>query len=119
MPESFLRDNLVTIKQAIDLIEKRFDSIRRPEDFIADEEGLMRMDAISMRLQVIGEKVKSIERKNQGLLALHGIDVLPIIRFRDFISHHYEDADYEILFNLCQVHLPELKDKILLLLREL
>lgn len=66
-----------------------------------------------MRLQVIGERFKKLDAKVPGLLESYGIDPKPIIRFRDFISHHYEEADYEVLYNVCKVHLPELKMKIL------
>jgi uncharacterized protein with HEPN domain len=40
----------------------------------------------------------------------------PIIRFRDFISHHYDKADHEVLFDLCKNDLPDLKGKILQIL---
>jgi uncharacterized protein with HEPN domain len=32
-----------------------------------------------------------------------------IIRFRDFISHHYEMLDYEIVFEICEDYLPKLE----------
>jgi uncharacterized protein with HEPN domain len=34
----------------------------------------------------------------------------PIIRFRDFISHHYDKADHEVLFDLCKNDLPDFED---------
>ncbi|MBL7792177.1 MAG: DUF86 domain-containing protein [Saprospiraceae bacterium] len=118
MPDGVIGEALETIQHAIELIENRFSAIHRPEDFVASESGIILMDAIAMRLQVIGEKVKTIEKKSPGLLHSYGIDVQPIVRFRDFVSHHYEDADYEILFNLCHVHLPDFKNKILQVLKD-
>ena len=32
-----------------------------------------------------------------------------IIRFRDFISHHYEMLDYEIIYQICNEYLPQLE----------
>jgi uncharacterized protein with HEPN domain len=74
------------------------------------------MDSISMRLQLLGEKIKKIDQKSPGLLEKFGIDPYPIIRFRDFISHHYDKADHEVLFDLCKNDLPDLKNKILQIL---
>jgi len=32
-----------------------------------------------------------------------------IIRFRDFISHHYEMLDFEIVYEICKDYLPALE----------
>lgn len=31
-----------------------------------------------------------------------------IARFRDLVSHHYEQVDYEIVYDICKNHLPKL-----------
>ncbi|MFN0015890.1 MAG: HepT-like ribonuclease domain-containing protein, partial [Saprospiraceae bacterium] len=64
-----------------------------------------------MRLLLIGEKIKSIEQKFPGLLARHGIDARPIIRTRDFLSHHYEDIDIDAIMLICKINLPDLEIK--------
>ncbi len=73
------------------------------------------MDGIAMRLQVIGETVKKVDGDHPGLLQKYGIDSQPIIRFRDFISHHYDEADYIVLYDICVTHLPVLKEKLTIL----
>ncbi|MGK2864604.1 MAG: HepT-like ribonuclease domain-containing protein [Chitinophagaceae bacterium] len=35
-------------------------------------------------------------------------DVEKIIKFRDFISHHYEKLDRDIIFEICRDDIPEL-----------
>lgn len=35
------------------------------------------------------------------------------ICFRDFISHHYEKLDTDIIFEICQNDIPILKQKII------
>ena len=35
-----------------------------------------------------------------------------IIKFQDFISHHYEKLDYEVIFNICEIDLPPFKEVI-------
>jgi uncharacterized protein with HEPN domain len=71
--------------------------------------------SIVTRLQAIGENIKSILRKENHLeIEYPEIEWFKIIRFRDFISHHYEMLDYEIVFEICENFLPNLKKVILL-----
>ncbi|MBX2889379.1 MAG: DUF86 domain-containing protein [Saprospiraceae bacterium] len=53
-----------------------------------------------------------------GIFQPYGIESQPIIRFRDFISHHYENADHEVIFDVCQNNVPDLHAKIKLMLKE-
>ena len=66
--------------------------------------------------EVVGEKVKKIDQLSPGLLEQHGINSKPIIRMRDFLSHHYEDVDYNSIVETCRDHLPDLAQKISTLL---
>jgi uncharacterized protein with HEPN domain len=70
------------------------------------------MDAISMRLLSLAELIKRFETHQPGLFLKYDIDPQPIIRFRDFIAHHYDDSDYEIIFDVCVQHLPILKKSL-------
>ena len=45
---------------SITLIEERFERIHGRDDFLEDHNGLEKLDAISMRLQSIGEAIKNI-----------------------------------------------------------
>lgn len=66
-----------------------------------------------MRLQVIGELIKSIQNKDQNFLKQYDqISWNEIIRMRNKISHHYLDLDVEIVFNICKENIPELKKVI-------
>ncbi|PJZ64864.1 toxin-antitoxin system antitoxin subunit [Leptospira wolffii] len=96
--------------ESIIVIESRFRKIKSTDDFIGSEEGDILLDAIAMRLQAIGENVKSISKSHPEILDLYpDVDWRNIIRFRDIISHHYEGLDYEIVFNVCSEKIPELK----------
>lgn len=109
MPDSTVADSLHHILHSLDLIEERFSAITVPEDFVRSAEGILLLDAISMRLQTVCEHVKRIETKVPGAFQTVHFDPLPIIRFRDFISHHYDEADYEIIFDICTHHLHSLR----------
>ncbi|MBK9017641.1 MAG: DUF86 domain-containing protein [Saprospiraceae bacterium] len=87
-------------------------NIQKADDFVDTEAGQLIMDAIAIRLQVIGETTKKIDLQFPDFLPAIGIDPKPIIRFRDFISHHYDEADYEVLYEICTKHLPALKEKL-------
>ena len=66
-----------------------------------------------MRLQVIGESVKRIQKKDLSLLNGYvEIEWDKIARFRDLVSHHYEHVDHEIVYDICQNHIPRLKNVI-------
>jgi|GEM_PF-6584459 len=56
-----LQNRLATLLEAIELIERRMSNIHTAEDFVDTEEGLLIMDAIAIRLQVIGETTKKID----------------------------------------------------------
>ncbi|MCF8143021.1 MAG: DUF86 domain-containing protein [Deltaproteobacteria bacterium] len=57
------------------------------------------LDAISMRLQVIGESVKRIQKKGSSLLSRFAeIEWDKIARFRDLVSHHYDHVDHKIVY---------------------
>jgi len=67
------------------------------------------LDAISMRLQVIGESVRRIQKRDPAFLAAYpDIEWDKIARFRDLVSHHYEHVDHEVTFDICKNHIPKL-----------
>ncbi len=66
------------------------------------------LDAISMRLQVIGESVKQIQKLNPLFPEqCSEIEWDKIAKFRDLVSHHYEHVDHEVVFDICKVHVPK------------
>lgn len=74
------------------------------------ENGNILLDSIVTRLQAICENLKKVLKHNKGLMQKYpNIEWEKIIRFRDLVSHHYEKLDYEVVFDICQSDLPELK----------
>ena len=101
---------LEIILDHIHVVQKRFINISTPSDFVATEEGRILLDAIVTRLQAIGENCKSIiTKKSLNTTNYPEIQWDKIIRFRDFISHHYEMLDYEIVFEICKNYIPVLE----------
>jgi len=99
------------ILEHINVCNERFKSIQQASDFISTKEGNTILDAIVTRLQAIGENLKRILKHKPELSKKYPtVNWNDIIQFRDFISHHYELLDYEIVFDICKVHLPLLKE---------
>ncbi|MBG6111988.1 uncharacterized protein with HEPN domain [Flavobacterium sp. CG_23.5] len=110
MYDAVYKYSLETILEHINICNKRFSEINTPFDFVSTEYGKTLLDAIVTRLQAIGENIKNTSRKH-NLLEINYPDMEwnKIIRFRDFISHHYEMLDYEIVYQICENYLPKLE----------
>lgn len=118
MRDDIILENLQLISASLDLISKRFSKICHPDDFVSDESGVLILDAIAMRLQVVGESLKKIDKKDRAFLRGYGdINWDNIMRLRDIVSHHYDRVDHEIIFDICKNHLPELRKTIRNMLR--
>jgi uncharacterized protein with HEPN domain len=95
------------------LVESRFSKINSADDLVSSAEGVLILDAIAMRLQVVGELLKKISRMNKSLLENYPeIEWDKIMRLRDIVSHHYEKVDHEIIFDICAHHIPRLRSTI-------
>ena len=113
MSEHEITDNLDLMIESINLVQERFSKILEADDFIGSTEGVTLLDAISMRLQVIGELVKKIQKADPVfLLGYAEIDWKKIAKFRDLVSHHYEHVDHEIVYDICKTHIPKLNEVV-------
>ena len=98
------------VSQHVLQIKEYTKSIKNSDDYEISFEGVTLFDATMMRLQALGENLKQIELKAPEFLERHSeIDWEKIIRFRDFISHHYEKLESEIIFEICTVFIPKLE----------
>ncbi len=115
MDKSNNEELLKFILESIVLIKGRFETITSSDDFIDDSDGLMRLDAISMRLQSIGEALKNIDKRDRAFL-LKVADKgywSNIIKTREILTHHYIDIDSETIFMICDEKLEDLEEKVL------
>jgi uncharacterized protein with HEPN domain len=109
MSKDEIIDNLDFILQSIELITERFSQIKAADDFVVNAAGITLLDAITMRLQVIGETVKQIQKTNPTFFNSYPeIEWGKIAKFRDFVSHHYEHVDHEIVYDICRMHITTL-----------
>ena len=57
---SLLLELLLEVEEAIGRIERRFATINHADDFISSDDGLDRLDAVSMMLIAISENIRRI-----------------------------------------------------------
>jgi len=113
MPDVLITDNLQDIISSIELIEQRFKSIAGVDDFVLSEAGMLLLDSICMRLQIVGELMKKIQKIDASVFGKYQeIEWQNIMKLRDIISHHYEHVDHEIIYDICKNHLPKLKKAV-------
>jgi uncharacterized protein with HEPN domain len=101
---------LEQISNAIQRIQRRFESIRSVDDFTSSEAGVEKLDAICMQLIAVGESLKNPDRMTESNLLpkYPGIDWKKIKGMRDIISHHYFDVDAELIYDVCENHVGKL-----------
>ncbi len=106
---------LSNIMTAIERIERRFNGIDNPDDFVMDNDGIDRLDGITMMLIAMGEQIKRLDE----ILDIDMDERYPEVDWkgakgiRDFLSHHYFIVDAEVIFDVCQNKLNGLKRAIL------
>jgi uncharacterized protein with HEPN domain len=101
---------LLQILTAAERIRRRARGITSPDDFIADDEGIDKLDAICMMLIAIGESLKKLDKITDGELLTRypDIDWTGAKGMRDIISHHYFDLNAEVVYDVCITKLPQL-----------
>ena len=110
MHEQEIADCLDLMLDSIKLIDSRFLKVKSPGEFVQSSEGVTLLDAIAMRLQVIGESVRKIQKMDPSFFDSYSdVEWNKIARFRDLVSHHYDQVDHEIVYDICKVHIPNLK----------
>ena len=120
MHDQRIRENLQDILESIELVRARFSKIDKPDDFVSNPEGVLLLDSISMRLQMVGELVKKVSKLDERILQEHPeIEWTNIMKMRDLISHHYNQIDHEIIYDVCKNNLSGLKKVIKVILEKL
>jgi uncharacterized protein with HEPN domain len=109
--KALILEILDEIDEAIRRIERRFSEINSPDDFIENDSGLDRLDAIAMMLISIGENIKRIDKITKGLLLPHYPEIhWPGVKgVRDILAHDYFNIDAEEIYSICANDLEPLK----------
>jgi len=104
-----IKGKLTNVQSALTTIEKRFREV--PDaDFFRSEKGKERRDGICMLFQAAGETFKQIDEKTNKTFLSRYPEIIwkDVIGFRNIIAHDYFEIDEDVLFAICQTHLPPL-----------
>lgn len=111
------------MKEDLAFIEHILESINAIEEFSKglDKEKLilnrLKQSAIIREIEIIGEAVKNI---SETLKNKHPeIAWKEISGTRDKIIHHYFGVDWNIVWDIIKINIPDLKNKILKIKKEL
>jgi len=102
------------IDEAIRRIERRFSGINEPDDFIRDDDGLDRLDGISMMLIAISENIRKIDK----IIGKATFNKYPDVNWgevkgiRNILAHDYFDTDHDEVYAICSVELEYLKQTL-------
>ena len=107
-------DKLNQISESIEIIQQRRKGFQTVDDCLQSMFGMTILDAYILRIQVIGETIKSIDDKTKGnLFSLYPeIPWKKIIGLRNIISHEYANIDYDVIWLVMTQHLLTLSTTI-------
>ena len=103
------------IDDSILLLMKWNQEVNGADDYLLSPEGMKNLAASCMLIEAIGESVKKIDRKTDGLL-LPLRPEIPwklVMGMRDHIAHGYFDIDADVVFLTIKKHLPPLQEAVL------
>jgi uncharacterized protein with HEPN domain len=108
---SLLFELLLEIEEAIRRIERRFTGIQKADDFIVNDDGLDRLDGISMMLIAISENIRRLDRMMGDVLNNRYPEVpwSEIKGIRNILAHDYFNIDPEEVYQICANDLAILK----------
>ncbi|BAU42810.1 DUF86 domain-containing protein [Leptolyngbya sp. O-77] len=111
---SILLELFLEIEEAIRRIERRFIGIDSPGDFLRDDAGLDRLDAIAMMLIAIGENVQRIDKRadRDFFKRQPSIDWEGVKGIRNLLAHNYFNIDAEEIYKICSQDIEPLKRAI-------
>jgi len=106
------------VVKCIETVEIRARNLISVDDFTG-ESGELLLDGIAMKLQTIGESIKTLQKKDTELMNKIADNSYwsQMAKMRDIISHHYIRIDPNIIFEICQNYIFELKTNVLELKR--
>lgn len=116
--ESWYKEEIILllqrVLQTIETIERRNQSIHSVQDYLLTESGMEKLDAACMLIQTIGENIKTINEKTAGKLLVQYPEIpwKRVIRMRDYISHHYDGVDADVVFETIKSNLPPLYETV-------
>ena len=101
-------ETLLLVNESLGLIIRRTQHLLSVDDFYLNEDGMVLLDSVCMKLIAVGESVKNIDKiTNKQLLPNYPeIPWKDVMGLRDIIVHHYFDVDGEQIFKTIKQDIP-------------
>jgi uncharacterized protein with HEPN domain len=107
MQNEIIQDRLQLILEHGFVKQERVIATKDENSFLQSKAGLLIIDSLVTRLQALSENIKKIQKVDPLFFEKElPLNVNPIIRFRDLISHHYEKLDPAMLLHICKSEVP-------------
>ncbi len=109
-----IQQKLEAVEEAISIILQRCEQFHSINEMLSSVYGSMVFDSCVMRLQTIGENIKSIDDRTNGIYLSQypSIPWKSIIGLRNIISHEYANIDPEVIWSVISKHLTPLADEV-------
>jgi len=114
-------DRFEQIRESIALISEWCSDYKTENDFLCSPTGMAMLDASILRLQIIGEAVRSIDDMTNGEL-FSKYPTTPwksIIGLRNIISHDYANVNYSMIVRIIKNNLLSLDETICLIIQDI
>jgi uncharacterized protein with HEPN domain len=102
------------IEELLDELTAWTAGVESADDFTSTPDGMILLNAVCMKLLVVGEDVKALDRRTAGKL-LPRYNEIPwrdVMGLRDIIAHHYFDVDAGEIFTVLRSDIPPLLSTI-------
>ncbi len=112
--KDIITDRLQQIREAISLIQEWCKGYETEDEFLCSPTGMAMLDASILRLQIIGEAIRTLYDMTDGEI-FKNYDNIPwrnIIGLRNIISHDYANVNYTIIFKIIRNNLVPLDNTI-------
>ena len=111
-----MKDDLPFIEHILDSINaiESFSKNMKKEKLIFDR---LKQSAIVREIEIIGEAVKNISKRLKN--KHQEIEWKEIAGTRDKMIHHYFSVDLNIVWDIIKINIPDLKEKISKIKKEL
>lgn len=101
------------IEESIQLLQQWNQDVKDADDYLLSPDGMKNLAATCMLIEAIGESIKQIDRKANGLLDLRPeIPWVRVMGMRNHIAHGYFDIDAEVVFQTVKKNLQPLQEAV-------
>lgn len=102
------------IIESVSVIQQRTETVSCVNDFLDTPMGILLLDGVCMKLIVIGESIKNLDKLTAGSLLIHypQIPWRDVMGMRDIIVHHYFEVDADVIFNTVKENIPLLMNTL-------